>query len=52
MVEAKKPPPLQPPDGVLWRCIHIGNKEIHVPIDTDPQVGLTFARIDNLLPFI
>jgi hypothetical protein len=36
-------PPLQPPDGIRWRCIRIGNKEIHVPKDTDPQVGLTFA---------
>jgi len=46
-------PPPRPPDGVVWRCINIlDGRHIYVDDETDPAIGLTFARVDNSLPFI
>ena len=46
-------PPIQPPEGVHWRCILVrAGKYLHVQDETDPSHGLTFTRVDNALPFI
>ena len=47
----KETHPIQLPDGVYWHCISVG-KGIHIEDEVNPQVGLTFSRIDNALPFI
>ncbi len=45
-------PPICPPDGVMWHRISIRDgRHIYVDDETKPDHGLTFARIDNLLPF-
>ena len=46
-------PPTRPPDGVIWRCIPIreGNY-VHICDEVDPHRGLTFQRVENVLPFI
>ena len=43
-------PPILPPDGVHWRCIHIS--ELHIDDELNPAVGLMFPRINNALAFI
>ncbi len=46
-------PPIQPPEGVHWRCILVrARKYLHVHDKTDPLHGLTFTRVDNALAFI
>ena len=46
-------PPLRPPDGVNWRCISIATgTHLHVEDETNPDRGLTYARLNNALPFI
>ena len=46
-------PPIQPPEGVHWRCILVrARKYLHVHDETDPSRGLTFTRVDDALPFI
>ena len=46
-------PPIRPPDGVNWRRLSvIGGNHMHIPDETDPCRGLTFARVDGALPFI
>jgi hypothetical protein len=48
----KDNPPLRPPDGLIWRCISINDgRHIYVDDETDPGRGLTFARVNNALPF-
>jgi hypothetical protein len=45
-------PPIRPPDGVMWHRISIRDgRHIYVDDETNPDRGLTFARIDNSLPF-
>jgi hypothetical protein len=46
-------PPIRPPDGVIWQCIPIceGNY-VHICDEVDPHRGLTFQRVENVLPFI
>jgi hypothetical protein len=46
-------PPIKPPDGVDWRSIPIGvESHVHICDEVDPNRGLTFQRVDNVLPFI
>ena len=46
-------PPICPPDGVNWcRLSVIEGNHMHVPDETDPCRGLTFAHVDGALPFI
>ena len=47
----KETHPIKPPDGFYWRCISVG-KGVHIEDEVNPQVGLTFSRVDNALPFI
>ncbi len=46
-------PPIRPPDGMIWQCIpiHEGNY-VHICDEVDPHCGLTFQRVENVLPFI
>ncbi len=49
----KDNPPLHPPDGLIWCCISINDgRHIYVDDETNPDRGLTFARVNNALPFI
>ncbi len=49
----KDNPPLRPPDGLIWHCISINDdRHIYVDDETNPDRGLTFARVNNALPFI
>jgi hypothetical protein len=43
-------PPIIPPDGVHWRCIHIS--QLHIDDELNPNVGLFFPHINNAVPFI
>lgn len=43
-------PPIKPPDGVIWRAIHV--KLLHVEDETLPSIGLTYPMIDGVHPFI
>ena len=46
-------PPIKPPDGVDWRSIPIGvGSHVHICDEVDPNRGLTFQRVDNVLSFI
>ena len=46
-------PPIQPPEGVHWRCILVrAGKYLHVQDETDPLRGLTFTLVDDALPII
>jgi len=46
-------PPIKPPDGVDWRSIPIVfGSHVHICDEVDPNCGLTFQRVDNVLPFI
>ncbi len=45
-------PSICPPYGVMWHRISIRDgRHIYVDDETNPDRGLTFACIDNLLPF-
>ncbi len=46
-------PPIKPPDGVVWQCIPtcVGNY-VHICDEFDPNCGLMFQHVDNVLPFI
>jgi hypothetical protein len=43
-------PPILPPDGVNWRCIHIS--QLHIDDELNPNVGLFSPHINNAVPFI
>mgnify|MGYP006146831185 FL=1 len=43
-------PPIQPPDGILWRSIPVGN--LHIEDELSGDMGLSFPRIDGTSPFI
>ena len=43
-------PPIKPPDGILWRSISVN--VFHVKDETDPNIGLTFPKMDGVNPFI
>ena len=43
-------PPIKPPDGILWRSISVN--VLHVEDETDPNIGLTFPKMDGVNPFI
>jgi hypothetical protein len=45
-------PPIRPPDGVTWRLLSVREGiQIHVQDELDPLRGLTFSRVDGVLPF-
>ncbi len=43
-------PPIKPPDDVLWRFISV--TLLHVEDKTEPNIGLTYPKIDGVYPFI
>jgi hypothetical protein len=43
-------PPIFPPDGVKWCCLHIS--QLHIDDELNPNVGLFFPHINNAVPFI
>ena len=44
---------MRPPDGLNWCCISIATgTHLYVDDETNPDRGLTFARLNNALPFI
>jgi hypothetical protein len=46
-------PPVKPLDGLDWRSIPIGvGNHVHICDEVDPNHGLTFQHVDNVLPFI
>jgi hypothetical protein len=46
-------PSILPPDGINWRSVSVRDGcHLYVPDDSNPLRGLTFARIDGVLPFI
>ncbi len=45
-------PPICPPEGVTWRLLSVREGiHIHVQDEPDPLRGLTFSRVDGVLPF-
>jgi hypothetical protein len=44
-------PPIRPPEGLTWRLLSV-KEGIHIPIqdEPDPLCGLTFSRVDGVLP--
>ena len=46
-------PPIVPPDGTSWHCVSVlDGIRLCVPDDSNPLRGLTFPRVDGVLPFI
>jgi hypothetical protein len=46
-------PPILPPDGINWRSVSVlDGYHLYVPDDSNPLRGLTFPRVDGVLPFI
>ncbi len=46
-------PPILPPDGTSWCCVSVpGGIHLYVPDDSNPLHGLTFPRVNGVLPFI
>ena len=46
-------PAIVPPDGTSWRCVSVVDSiHLYVPDDSNPLRGLTFPRVDGVLPFI
>ncbi len=43
-------PPIKPPDGIFWHSIYVNL--LHVEDETDPNMGLTYPKIDGVNPFI
>ena len=43
-------PPIKPPDGILWCSIFVNF--LHAEDETDPNMGLTYPKIDGVYPFI
>jgi hypothetical protein len=45
-------PPICPPEGVNWRVLSVRDAiHLHVQDEHDPLRGLTFRRVDGVLPF-
>ncbi len=52
-LQVKDNSPLHPPDGLIWHCISINDgRHIYVDDKTNPDCGLNFARVNNVLRFI
>jgi len=43
-------PPIKPPDGLLWHSFPV--HMLHVEDEIDPNLGLTYLKIDGIRPFI
>ena len=43
-------PPIKPPDDILWRSISVN--VLFVEDENDPNIGLTFPKMDGVNPFI
>ncbi len=43
-------PPIKPPDDLLWRSISVN--VLYVENEIDPNIGLTFPKMDGVNPFI
>lgn len=43
-------PPIKPPDGLRWISFPV--RMLHVDDETDPNLGLTYQKIDGIRPFI
>ncbi len=45
-------PTICPPEGVNWRVLSVRDAiHLHVQDEHDPSRGLTFRRVDGVLPF-
>ena len=43
-------PPIIPPVGIIWHSVSV--LDLYIPDDSNPLRGLTFPRVDGVLPFI
>jgi hypothetical protein len=41
---------IQPPNGIMWRCIHV--RMLHIEDEISPNIGLTYPKLDGVYPFI